>query len=187
MTKKKTLAKTEDISKIFNIPTGTLSAWRTKGLGPKFYKIGRSVVYRLDEVQSYFESNDHRRIHGKTRGVVAYRQAELPLGAKSGANASPLDPESIDQVLDQVEAKTLDGKTETFQTLPLDRPVEDRHGRPAAPEMNFSEMMRVQIQATRLAAEMIKFSEAGKAFVAQTLAALETLGAWAAQIERKVN
>lgn len=41
--------------------TRTLEAWRQRGIGPDYVKIGRSVRYRLDIIEAYEEAN---RRHG---------------------------------------------------------------------------------------------------------------------------
>lgn len=35
----------------------TLAYWRTMGLGPKFVKVGRSVLYPKEELVSYFREH----------------------------------------------------------------------------------------------------------------------------------
>lgn len=35
------------------VTTGTLSNWRSKGIGPSFTKFGRTVRYPLESVQAY--------------------------------------------------------------------------------------------------------------------------------------
>lgn len=39
----------------------TIQKWRVTGNGPSFYKLGRSVRYRLDEVQAWAEAR--RKAH----------------------------------------------------------------------------------------------------------------------------
>lgn len=41
------------------VTTGTLSNWRSKGRGPSFVKIGKSVRYPLAAVQAYEAGNTH--------------------------------------------------------------------------------------------------------------------------------
>lgn len=35
---------------------GSLGNWRVKGIGPKYMKIGRTILYPLTEVEAYEES-----------------------------------------------------------------------------------------------------------------------------------
>ena len=37
----------------WNIEPETLSQWRWQGRGPKFIKIGRSILYRITDVEAY--------------------------------------------------------------------------------------------------------------------------------------
>jgi hypothetical protein len=38
----------------------TLAIWRTRGEGPAYTKVGRSVVYRLGEIRRFIEAQTHR-------------------------------------------------------------------------------------------------------------------------------
>ena len=38
------------VAELLEIPEATLAVWRARGLGPKFYKVGRHVRYDPDEV-----------------------------------------------------------------------------------------------------------------------------------------
>lgn len=46
----------EEITSMLHVPVNTLNDWRSKGKGPKFVKIGRSVYYRRDDVLDYLQS-----------------------------------------------------------------------------------------------------------------------------------
>ena len=35
----------------------TLEIWRTKGIGPRFVKVGRRVMYRVSDVEAYLDAN----------------------------------------------------------------------------------------------------------------------------------
>jgi hypothetical protein len=39
---------------LFDIAPGTLGNMRSKKVGPPFFKVGRSVKYRLEDLESYF-------------------------------------------------------------------------------------------------------------------------------------
>ncbi|MEI8296227.1 MAG: helix-turn-helix domain-containing protein [Alphaproteobacteria bacterium] len=43
----------------WNITNGTLSQWRWNGKGPQFLKIGRRVLYRIEDVEA-FEKQQRR-------------------------------------------------------------------------------------------------------------------------------
>lgn len=38
----------------------TLQRWRVDGAGPRFYKLGRAVRYRLDDLQAWAEEQARR-------------------------------------------------------------------------------------------------------------------------------
>jgi hypothetical protein len=44
---------TKELAKRWGFGPGTLEAWRTKGIGPKFLKVHTSVIYALDEVLAF--------------------------------------------------------------------------------------------------------------------------------------
>lgn len=44
---------TEQLSKRWSIAAGTLSNWRSQGNGPKYAKLGRRVIYRLKDVETF--------------------------------------------------------------------------------------------------------------------------------------
>jgi predicted DNA-binding transcriptional regulator AlpA len=50
--------------------TGMSRIWlqraRSEGIGPRFYKIGRRVVYRLDDVMRWIESGQAGKEHLRT-------------------------------------------------------------------------------------------------------------------------
>lgn len=46
----------ENLAKRWSINTQTLSQWRWNGRGPVFLKIGRRVLYRLEDVAEFEEN-----------------------------------------------------------------------------------------------------------------------------------
>lgn len=44
-----------ELSRVRNIPLGTLRAGRSRGFGPPFIKLGRTVRYRLSDVDKYLD------------------------------------------------------------------------------------------------------------------------------------
>ncbi len=50
----------ETLSNRWGVTPNTLSQWRWNGRGPKFLKIGRRVLYRLQEVESFEEQKQHK-------------------------------------------------------------------------------------------------------------------------------
>jgi predicted DNA-binding transcriptional regulator AlpA len=46
----------EDLSSVIGAPVGTLRHWRVTGYGPKSAKIGRRVLYRRSDVESWLDN-----------------------------------------------------------------------------------------------------------------------------------
>lgn len=42
----------------------TLANWRSAGKGPRFYKLGRMIVYRREDLDRYFEEHLQAPVHG---------------------------------------------------------------------------------------------------------------------------
>ena len=51
---------------ILNVSPRTLQDWRVRGCGPKFRKLGRSVRYRLEDVQAFVNENVHQSTSEKS-------------------------------------------------------------------------------------------------------------------------
>lgn len=52
----------EDLAEHFGIPVASIYAWRYRGTGPKAFKIGRHVRYRVEDVAAWVEAQaDPRR------------------------------------------------------------------------------------------------------------------------------
>lgn len=48
----------------------TLDAWRTKGLGPRWLKIGGKVAYRRADLDAWLEGQERRHTHDTPSGEV---------------------------------------------------------------------------------------------------------------------
>jgi excisionase family DNA binding protein len=46
-----------EVAALYGICAGTLNNMRTQGRGPKFVKFGRTVRYRRQDLNAYFEAN----------------------------------------------------------------------------------------------------------------------------------
>ena len=46
-----------DIAKRTGIAEGTLGYWRSSGIGPKFSKIGKTVLYAKEDILNYLREN----------------------------------------------------------------------------------------------------------------------------------
>ncbi|MGH8985242.1 MAG: helix-turn-helix transcriptional regulator [Acidimicrobiia bacterium] len=47
-----------DVAAYLAVPLRTVYAWRSRGVGPRGYRVGRHVRYMLDDVNAWLE--DHR-------------------------------------------------------------------------------------------------------------------------------
>lgn len=45
----------EDVARMLGVPVPTIYAWRYRGEGPRGYKVGRHVRYRLAAVNEWLE------------------------------------------------------------------------------------------------------------------------------------
>ncbi len=50
------LLSTEDVARILVVPVTTLYTWRYKGTGPKAYRVGKHLRYRLSDVVEWLET-----------------------------------------------------------------------------------------------------------------------------------
>ena len=46
----------EELSEHFKVPLRTIYQWRTRQVGPKGYKIGRHVRYKVEDVVAWTEA-----------------------------------------------------------------------------------------------------------------------------------
>ena len=51
------LLSTDDVARLLVIPVATLYTWRYKGTGPKAYRVGKHLRYRLVDVLTWLEDN----------------------------------------------------------------------------------------------------------------------------------
>jgi len=49
------LINTTEVSQIYCIKTGTLRYWRSVGIGPPYYKIGRAILYDILEFERFLQ------------------------------------------------------------------------------------------------------------------------------------
>lgn len=63
----KPMNTTKDIADNCGIKEGTLAYWRSAGIGPKFVKVGRIVMYPKEQMIAYFAQTPVP-VHGRIRG-----------------------------------------------------------------------------------------------------------------------
>lgn len=51
------LLSTDEVARLLVVPVTTLYTWRYKGTGPKAYKVGKHLRYRLGDVLEWLEDN----------------------------------------------------------------------------------------------------------------------------------
>jgi excisionase family DNA binding protein len=54
------LLSPKDVATYLGIPVQTMYAWRTKGGGPRGFRVGRHVRYRAEDVNAWLESRADR-------------------------------------------------------------------------------------------------------------------------------
>ncbi len=65
--KSRTFVSQKALATRWDKSTRTLEAWRQRGIGPDYVKIGRSVRYRLDIIEAYEAANLHHGGRGGQR------------------------------------------------------------------------------------------------------------------------
>jgi hypothetical protein len=45
-----------EVQRRFCIPVATLAYWRWARTGPRFYKVGRKILYGLEDIQGFLEA-----------------------------------------------------------------------------------------------------------------------------------
>jgi len=46
----------EQVAETYSIPRGSLANWRCKKIGPKYFRVGRKVLYLIEDVESFIKS-----------------------------------------------------------------------------------------------------------------------------------
>ena len=75
--------KTEkQTSDLLGVAPLTLKAWRVSGKGPRYFKIGRWIFYRQDDLDAWIEGqarvSTSQAVHVTTREQDARRQGLIP-------------------------------------------------------------------------------------------------------------
>ena len=51
------LLSTDEVARLLVVPVTTLYTWRYKGTGPKAYRVGKHLRYRLADVVAWLEND----------------------------------------------------------------------------------------------------------------------------------
>ena len=51
------LLSTDEVARLLVVPVTTLYTWRYKGTGPRAYRVGKHLRYRLADVLTWLEDN----------------------------------------------------------------------------------------------------------------------------------
>lgn len=51
------LLSTDEVARLLLVPVTTLYTWRYKGTGPRAFRVGKHLRYRLSDVMAWLEQN----------------------------------------------------------------------------------------------------------------------------------
>lgn len=51
------LLSRREVADLLRVPVPTLEHWAFKGTGPRYFRVGRHVRYRLEDVQEWLEQH----------------------------------------------------------------------------------------------------------------------------------
>ncbi len=52
----KKMVDRREAGEMFSVASGTLANWLSQKRGPRAYKVGRKVLYRVDDLENFFTS-----------------------------------------------------------------------------------------------------------------------------------
>lgn len=58
------LLRQREVAELLHVSTRTLEKWRVSGHGPRFVKVGRGCLYRVEDIESWLAT----RLRDRTRG-----------------------------------------------------------------------------------------------------------------------
>ncbi len=66
-----TLYRTEEAAARLSVKPATLEAWRTRGEGPEFVKLGKAVRYSAEAIERYVKSRTRTSTSDEGRALSA--------------------------------------------------------------------------------------------------------------------
>ena len=88
-----TLLREQDAAALLKVPVKTLQGWRYRGGGPHFLKFGRSVRYRLEDLQAYVLAAVRTSTSDSGAAPVGRRRIRVEsLLEKTGRSVGPVEP-----------------------------------------------------------------------------------------------
>ncbi|MBI4876134.1 MAG: helix-turn-helix domain-containing protein [Acidobacteria bacterium] len=61
----------EDLAALTGISPATLANWRSRGVGPGYYSVGRKILYAEEDVDAWLRENRHHHANTRTQRSVA--------------------------------------------------------------------------------------------------------------------
>ncbi len=52
----KKMISPREVTLLFSISAGTLGNWRSARKGPRFFKVGHKILYRIEDLENFFTS-----------------------------------------------------------------------------------------------------------------------------------
>ena len=62
------MVSTIEAAELFSVSTGTLQNWRSLKVGPRYFKMGRKILYKLDDLEAFFMSTPVLPMEGMEAG-----------------------------------------------------------------------------------------------------------------------
>ena len=60
----------KELAEFLAVPISTVRDWRLRGQGPPAYKFGRSVRFRISDVEGWIEAQSHEQPETKRPGAA---------------------------------------------------------------------------------------------------------------------
>ncbi len=51
------MISTQEAAAMFSIASGTLQNWRSLAKGPRFFRVNRKILYKMEDLEDFFTAN----------------------------------------------------------------------------------------------------------------------------------